>query len=129
MPTQLLLHEDIGEAHSYHHCMVRYERHLILDFPATLSVCLHWTLKCCNLIGLQNSCSGTNPGIVMSPTSRFSAWRFGSARLGWGKQARCSLAFSIGSQMCALSRTFFGQELQPPVLWTLHSVLENVLIS
>jgi len=32
-----------------------------------LSVCLHWTLKCCNLIGLQNSCSGTNPGIVMSP--------------------------------------------------------------
>ena len=24
-------------------------------------------LKCCNLIGLQNSCSGTNPGIVMSP--------------------------------------------------------------
>ena len=30
MPTQLLLHEDIGEAHSYHHCMVRYERHLIL---------------------------------------------------------------------------------------------------
>ena len=30
MPTQLLLHEDIGEAHSYHHCMVRYEMHLIL---------------------------------------------------------------------------------------------------
>jgi len=32
-----------------------------------LSVCLHWALKCCNLIGLQNSCSGTNPGIVISP--------------------------------------------------------------
>jgi len=27
-----------------------------------------WTAhKCCNLIGLQNSCSGTNPGIAMSP--------------------------------------------------------------
>jgi len=25
------------------------------------------TLKCCNLIGLQTSCSGTNPGIVMLP--------------------------------------------------------------
>jgi len=32
-----------------------------------LSVCLHWTLKCCNLIGLQNSCGVTNPGIVTSP--------------------------------------------------------------
>jgi len=32
-----------------------------------LSVQCKQTLKCCNRIGLQNSCSGTNPGIVMSP--------------------------------------------------------------
>jgi len=32
-----------------------------------LSVQWKRTFKCCNLIGLQNSCSGTNPGIVMSP--------------------------------------------------------------
>jgi len=32
-----------------------------------LSVQCKQTLKCCNLIGQQNSCSGTNPGIVMSP--------------------------------------------------------------
>ena len=30
-------------------------------------------LKCCNLIGLQNSCSGTNPGIRMSPNPPFFA--------------------------------------------------------
>jgi len=32
-----------------------------------LSVQCKQTLKRCNLIGLQNSCSGTNLGIVMSP--------------------------------------------------------------
>ena len=32
-----------------------------------LSVQCKQTFKCCNLIGLQNSCSGTNLGIVMSP--------------------------------------------------------------
>ena len=31
------------------------------------------TLEGCNLIGLQNSCSGTNPGIVMSPNLPFFA--------------------------------------------------------
>ena len=29
--------------------------------------------QCCNLIGLQNSCSGTNQGIVMSPNLPFFA--------------------------------------------------------
>jgi len=52
---------------------------------AVQSDCSIWRqiLKCCNLIGLQNSCSGTNLGIAMSPNLPlfFWAWRLGSAQL------------------------------------------------
>jgi len=57
-------------------------QHLSISFQMLQS---DWTtLKCCNLIGLQNSCSGYKSrysDVTQPLTSRFSAWRLGSTQL------------------------------------------------